>query len=877
MINFDSALDLMRKYGYSSTSVHPFIYKKGDTIGICYSYVDENYGILERVKFFDNLEIMEEFLKKITWVKANGKANNVRMILDNYETVDPKVLFLRNEKIMVKGEMEDIEGFEARAAAQAKMDEVSKVILQAGNLLLVYDDLKNRQIDYYSSVIKLRNDVRQKYFDLQTMVDNYNGVKKNKEVKLIPNVNDTSGINLMMESSAKDRYNQFRVNHPSMEEALLFVKDVWDLNSNLESNVSYYEKQAEENTIRNDERVVDAKIEYMKDLEKKGKTLFKEDLGKAFRKINCDCKNNSVELSNNFIQEKIANATKKYSYYDSLDIFSISDYLKEAIQNTNYGDLAIKYAKKDPNSIGKDKKIVKLPLNEIASNLTLQYNEKLNDNEKAILTLYNSKYKKLFDLILEIKDFGKKSISDIIKILNDNKDFSKIKSECFDIIAKRLTLPLNASIKNSYFKNIRFENFELFIESIVNELKRMKAINNKMVLNSDLNLYFHIENIDLISSKYFLFLTNDINSVISQVSDNKDLIAISLLKQDVPVLYSPYTLDFGDLYNKDNVEIKVNGMKSFELLVDVSDVLVNVDENLINVVRYYSNPKTVGNVSIVDEIFMNGQNTFCKLALVNNLANKTEAEDSFVENGIVYNGSTSQSISQPVVQQITPVLPVSQPVQPVQQVVPSVTIAQAVVQPNEVQSVLPVEDKPVVSVENPSVVSQSVVDKKLVNNDESKNQEIINNISHTENDVNDISDIVNEEQNSESNVNLENNNEKKVVDNSSVINRKDSNQQSVDNVANMLESIVNNQSNIEKEKKDSAVTDLMNGLQSEINEVSSKGINNDVDFLNTLMNGNVNKNESIVNNESEQDDKDNINIEKNKSNDDIDFLNNLLG
>ena len=69
----------------------------------------------------------------------------------------------------------------------------------------------------------------------------------------------------------------------------------------------------------------------------------------------------------------------------------------------------------------------------------------------------------------------------------------------------------------------------------------------------------------------------------------------------------------------------------------------------------------------------------------------------------------------------------------------------------------------------------------------------------------------------------------------------------------------------------------MNGLQSEINEVSSKGINNDVDFLNTLMNGNLNKNESIVDNESEQDNKDNTNIEKNKSNDDIDFLNNLLG
>ena len=67
--------------------------------------------------------------------------------------------------------------------------------------------------------------------------------------------------------------------------------------------------------------------------------------------------------------------------------------------------------------------------------------------------------------------------------------------------------------------------------------------------------YFHIENIDLISSKYFLSLTNDINGVISQINDSNDLIALTLLKQDVPVLYSPYTIDFGDLYNKDNMDL----------------------------------------------------------------------------------------------------------------------------------------------------------------------------------------------------------------------------------------------------------------------------------------------------------------------------------
>lgn len=726
-MNFDAAIELMRKYGFSSTSIHPFIYKKGDTIGICYSYVDDNYGILERVKFFDSLELMEEFLKKITWVKANGKVYNVRMILDNYETVDPKVIFLRNEKIMVKGEMEDIEGFEARAAAQAKMDEVSKVILQAGNLLLVYEDLKTRQMEYYSSVIKLRNEVRQKYFELQTLVDDYNGVKKNKEVKLLPDINDTSGINIMMESSAKDRYNQYKVQHPTLDEAKSFVKDVWDLNSNLESNISYYEKQAEENSIKNEMRIVDAKLEYMKSLLAQGKTLFKANLKKEFKKINEECNNNSVELSNSFIQEKISNATKKYSYYEQLDLFKVSDYLRESIQNTNYGDLAIKYAKVDPTKVVPEKPIVKLPLNEIAADLTLQYNDKLNNNEQSILTLYNSKYNKLFNMILDIKDFSHRDVTEIIKVLNENKDFSKVKSECFDNIYKRLILPLNSEIKNKYFANISFDSFEMFIKSIVNELKRMKSINNKMLLNSDLNMYFHIENTDLISSKYFIHLTNDINGVVSQIKDSNDLIALTLLKQDTPVLYSPYYIDFGDLYNKDDVEIKVKNVSRFELLVDTSDVLVNVDENVTKVVKYYSSPKTIGNISVVDDIQMSGQNIFCKLALVNNLANKEEVEE-FVDSINELNKNTVQPV-QNVVQQVEVPLqsvqtgsvqeqaPVAIPAVPVEDNVNNNDVA--VLQPNETKIEAVQEEQPVVAtVIEPVEVNNTVIQNTLEENNE---------------------------------------------------------------------------------------------------------------------------------------------------------------
>ena len=63
MIEIDSALDIFNKYGYSSITSHPYIYQSGDNIGICYTYEDEDFGTLERIKVCKSLEEMKDFFK----------------------------------------------------------------------------------------------------------------------------------------------------------------------------------------------------------------------------------------------------------------------------------------------------------------------------------------------------------------------------------------------------------------------------------------------------------------------------------------------------------------------------------------------------------------------------------------------------------------------------------------------------------------------------------------------------------------------------------------------------------------------------------------------------------------------------------------------
>ena len=345
MLDFDTVLELLKKYGFSSTSVHPYIYKSADSIGICYTYYDEDYGALERIKIFDNLESFETFLKEYSWVKENGKNFNIRIVLDNYESLIPRVLYLYNEKLLLDGELEDINNYVYRQNKKEEMDETTRILTEAGELLDIYNEIKKRQILYLTSLITLKNTLRQKYFDLQKEVDIYNKFDVERSLKLLPVVPDSGGVNEAMEVTIKDKYNVYKVNPPSLEEAKDFLREVWELNMSLESNPRYYSALKEETDVRNELKIVNRKLEYMKDLNENLKSLFGVDLMSNFRKINKDCEAVSNTIDESFISEKLEDVGKKYSVFEKLNPFYLTNYLREAFQNTNYDDLALKYAK----------------------------------------------------------------------------------------------------------------------------------------------------------------------------------------------------------------------------------------------------------------------------------------------------------------------------------------------------------------------------------------------------------------------------------------------------------------------------------------------------------------------------------------------------
>lgn len=643
MFDFETVVELMKKYGYSSTSVHPYVYQNGDTWGICYTYIDEEYGLLERIKIFDTLEEFNLFLKQLEFVKTQGKSLNIRMVLDNYESMNPKVVFLRNEKVMTEGEMFDIEGYDSQARQRSGLDVVSQIIYKAGDLLLVYDEIKGRQLQYLKNIVTLKNSLRSKYFELQKEVDTYNKYKVERTLNLIPDVYDL-GINDAMEMAVKDRYNMYLAQMPSYEEACDFLKEVWDLNKNLELNRKYYEAQKEENDTRNEMKVVELKLDLMRKLNEEYKPLFGIDLVGKFRKINKQCGLVSNSMDSSMIQENVDRIERKYSVYDSIDLLSTSDYLREAMQNTNYGDLVIKYAR------GNNRNTVitnKLPLNEVAASLSLQYRDRLDMHEQAIMILYNNhKYRKLCNAILDIEGYDSLPVKKVISKINGIKGFSKIKSECYDIVKKRIEDPLNVSIKNSLFSGYDFTSFESFVSSLIQALVRLRNVNNRMVVNGNINMYLQIKKIDDVNNKKYILVTNDLNGVLNEVKENNGMVGIVLLKENTPVVYSPYYFDVGDIYSKGaSLQMYIREMVNFELLVETSDIVIHVDPVKTNVVRYYSEPVVVDNVSVVNDIKMSYKTKFCKFAFTNNLPAEVMATESNPSQMLLVNqeGNLNQS------------------------------------------------------------------------------------------------------------------------------------------------------------------------------------------------------------------------------------------
>lgn len=616
MLDYNITLELMQRYGLSSNEP-PYIFFDDPDVGICYEIDDEYYGKIVRKKIFKDINVLEEFLKKLVWMRDNAQKYNVRMVLDNYENEDPRIMFLRNNRPMLIGEMMNIQAYDERNEQKKHLDPNARILYEVGDLLLVYDDIKIRQLGEMELVNKLKNEVRRKYFELQKEVDFYNGNEVELNLTLLSELVGNTGINEIAEVALKDRYNLYKVKVPAEAEIKNLLDETWDLLKTIELNKVYYEACVEVKELRNELELVGKKISLMNELNEDAGSL-KIDLMSEFRKINKEFEASKTFVYDRFIDSKLENVTKKYSAYDVLDKNNLADFLRESLENNDYDELISRFMKVDATA-GADNKIVKLPFNEVVNALRVQYNS-LTPEEQAMMILSNTNYyRELFGYISSIPDFDKISIENVMSSINAEKRMSRLKKLCYETIKARLELPENANIKQSLFFFINFESFETFISCLVNGLKKLMNIDRKMILNSDVSLF--LSKSEWLENSTFLFISNNLIEPKKGYDYKTNIIGSVLVKCGVPVIYCPYYVDLGQLESKKKdaiVTLTIKELPYFNIMVDKTDLLVSKDDFYVTVADYQIEPVALEDHQVVHELKYVGKYLFSKMTVLDN-------------------------------------------------------------------------------------------------------------------------------------------------------------------------------------------------------------------------------------------------------------------
>ena len=618
MLDLQTDIDLMKKYGYTSTSVYPYIYKTDTNVGICYSFVDDHYGILERVAIFRTSQEMDDFLKKYQWFKVNGKKNNVTMVLDDYDSPSPNIIYYRNGHMMANDEMFNLDKYDNIEVQKHELDEIDKYVLESANLMSYYNDVKDQQLEFVKKLDDKIKEQRKIYYDLQILVDKYNNSNEERVLLESAAVTDLAGINIDMERALKERLSQYKSNPPEKKEAIDFILEIWNLTKNLELNYENLENHYKEMVIDFDNEIASQKIEFMKQLVegKKRFNPFKKDIVKQFKKIDMANSSKILEDHDTYIEKCKQDVEYKYSFYEKLDILKTGEYLKETKLNNNYAELAIKYS----DFANKEEINIVLEYEEVIKLLKEQF-QNISAKTQNALILYFSKYKDLFEIILDIDDYDTRDVKDVIVSLNSNKLYKDLKKKLYDNVKESLSLDINKDFVSSIFASYDFTSEETFISSCISTIKYLRECND-LILPSDADVFFITDNYDNLTKPHIVDTTTNVAKIYGAVKSGDSKSLLVTLKKGMPVLYSDRYVDLGEGNSKFAVRERNDNNICFSLV----DASINKSDVPITVAKYSSKPIPDSGISIVDKLILSVKNDFYKLTINKMIISKDVVE-----------------------------------------------------------------------------------------------------------------------------------------------------------------------------------------------------------------------------------------------------------
>ena len=92
-MTLEEAYSVGKKYGFTFNGIGPSFSFINNKVGICLNLLDQKYGYLKRNFTFDNINDLDNFLKKYRFYIRNKDNENIYLSLDDYEIENPTIYY----------------------------------------------------------------------------------------------------------------------------------------------------------------------------------------------------------------------------------------------------------------------------------------------------------------------------------------------------------------------------------------------------------------------------------------------------------------------------------------------------------------------------------------------------------------------------------------------------------------------------------------------------------------------------------------------------------------------------------------------------------------------------------------------------------------
>jgi len=541
VLDINKTLKILQTYNINSTKYEPTIYKNENNLGICLEIKDNIFGFLTRAFIFNTESELEDFLNKYFWYKNNKNKYNIEISLDTYTSPTPNIIYKYNDEILEHKEMINIESILEDENEEQKNIHLKNIyIINIKNLINYLNSLKKQKVNNKIEKNKLKTEENDLKHELIELLSLYYG--KNKQI-------EKKQITLENIKNDNDKEDNIDFENKTLEEVEVYLKELIE--------EIKQEELDEKNLV-----TMYSNIVYKFNIE-----ILKKQIDFVKNKIESEKNFNVKGTKLHNIDAELKSFLKTNLAPIKIDVFLLDN--KEAIDKKfkQIEDLKYAYQIISGNTIEipefKEKKVFKQI--DILEDLRMQY-DLLEENQKAMLMLYNSFYKNICNYIID-NNYPRKE--DIIKNCNIDYLYNEIEELVFN--------ENNIHYLNKYFKYISFKSIDSYIESIINICHTIEEV--KMQLGKNLKAFYIEEN-----SKYKAL-------TIDPILNNKEKVFLIEIEKNNNIIYIPDKIEIDELnkefntINTKNIFIKGEILESFETIEINNYTKKQIIENKITITK----------------------------------------------------------------------------------------------------------------------------------------------------------------------------------------------------------------------------------------------------------------------------------------------------